>query len=135
VFKMICPSALTGKLSDVAGLIVCPLLVLRTIEMLSPRCFQSWSVRRNTLYAALVLVALVLVGIKTVDAAAFTYQWGLAAAQWPVRSMFALMNGAAPSSLRPVALVRDHSDLWTLPSLLVPWWIALGSANITESRG
>ena len=33
--KLALPGALTGKLSDAAGLVVCPLLLLRALEMFS----------------------------------------------------------------------------------------------------
>lgn len=118
VLKAAWPGWWTGKLSDVAGLAVFPLLPYAAIDL--------WRARRGepppppgVLVACIAATGLAMVSIKTVDLAADAYRHGLGAAQWPLRALRAW--SLVP--LRPVRLTEDPSDLLALPALAVPWWI------------
>jgi hypothetical protein len=112
------PGWWTGKLSDLAGLAVFPLIPYAVIDL--------WRARRglppppvSTLALCIAAAGLALIAIKTTHVAADAYRWSLAAAQWPIR---ALRVGAVVP-LRPVRLARDLTDLLALPALLVPWFV------------
>lgn len=113
--KRVCPGWLTGKLSDVAGLVVAPLALsaawgcaLWLAAALGLRVDPSLGPRR--LMVAMAAIAAPFVAAKTSAAAAA----GIAAA-------LALLGG------RP-RIVCDPTDLLALPALLVTWW--LGRAEL-----
>jgi hypothetical protein len=121
------PGWWTGKLSDVAGLAVFPLISYAVIDL--------WRARRglpppsaSMLALCIAATGLALIAIKTTHAAADAYRWSLAAAQWPMR---ALRVGALVP-LRPVRLARDLTDLLALPALLVPWFVV--RSRVTYAR-
>jgi hypothetical protein len=118
--KAALPGLVTGKLSDVAGLIVFPLI---------PVCAAAlWRERRGGsppgmawTAAWLVATGAAMAAIKLADPAAWAYRHGLALAQWPVRAGWQLISAGDVPQLQPVQLTMDVSDLLTLPALLVPW--------------
>ncbi|HKP62552.1 MAG TPA: hypothetical protein VJV78_37715 [Polyangiales bacterium] len=118
VLKSLTPGWLTGKLSDVACLIVCPLLVVAAVELRWPAV--PWNRQRWILLAALLVFGLIMGGIRVWPWAADAYRHGLGAAQWPVRALVASLLGSPVPQLRPVQLAMDVTDIATLPSLIVP---------------
>ena len=121
-FKDAWPGLVTSKLSDATGLIVCPLLTLGMYERCYPAAPER--ARRRVLLVSVLAFALLMLAIKTSDWGAFAYRWGLAALQWPLKAALVVMHEPRIPALRPVMLTMDASDLWTLPSLLVPLWLA-----------
>lgn len=119
VFKAAFSSWWTGKLSDVAGLAVFPLIPYAAIDL--------WRARRGlpppataVLVAWIAATGLVMATINTLDGAADAYRWGLGLAQWPFRAVRAW--SVVP--IQPVRLTMDPTDLLTLPALVVPWLVA-----------
>jgi hypothetical protein len=119
VLKSLTPGWITGKLSDVACLIVCPLLVVAAAELRWPAL--PWHRQRWIVLAALVLFGAIMSAIRVWPWAADGYRHGLGAAQWPVRALASLLLGMPAPTLRPVQLAMDPTDIATLPSLIVPW--------------
>jgi hypothetical protein len=113
------PGWLSGKLSDVTSLAVCPLLALAAAELTWPKL--SPRAGRRVLLAAIAAVGTLMVSVKLLPEAAWAYRWGLGLAQWPLRSAMALASGEAAPALHSVRLAMDPSDLLTLPSLLLAW--------------
>ena len=108
------PSALTGKLSDVAGLVFLPLLVVGLLELVR---------RRRTARTELLLVAAVGVGfaaLKVVPTVTEAYRIGMGAAQYPLYAVTSLLGGQGWPELRRVAVVADATDLLALVALVVP---------------
>ena len=99
----------TGKLSDVACLIVVPLLAIALWELWRPAS-------RRVAIACIVATGAVMISINLFDSAAWLYRYGLGTVQWPLRAM---MGGELPA-IRPAQLTMDPTDLLTLPALLVP---------------
>jgi hypothetical protein len=120
-------NALTGKLSDVAGLAVFPLLPLSVYEIVCGLRGRSPGHARAVLVASLAAVGAVMVGINTSPAWADTYRVGLGALQWPFYCAYSGLSGAELPGLVPVVLTRDPTDLWTLPALFIPWWVGARS--------
>jgi hypothetical protein len=109
-------AGLTGKISDVAGVLLLPLLVLAAVEG-----WRAWRRRwagpdpRAALIVA-VVVAVAFAAMKTTAAGGAVYAWSLGALQWPVYALIAVAEhaGALPP-LRPVRHVVDPTDLVALP--------------------
>lgn len=123
VLKTAWPGVVTGKLSDLAGLIVAPLAVQAAWEV------WLWLIGRwsgpstRALAIAIVVVGLGFVAVQIWQPATEAFRWGLAVAQWPFRVLGAVATGGAVPSVAPVAAVGDAEDLLALPALAVSWWV------------
>jgi hypothetical protein len=113
---------LTGKLSDIASLVVFPLVPYAAIDL--------WRARRGlsppsltTLAFWIAATGLVMATINTIGVAADAYRWGLGAAQWPIRGL----QSWSLLPIHPVRLTEDPTDLVTLPALVVPWFVVRSS--------
>jgi len=111
---------ITGKLSDFAGLVFFPLLLVSVWELVRNR-----GPSRAALDVACVATAIGFTLAKTTTVGSLAFQWGLGLAQWPFRVL-------AGDSLAPVAHVMDATDLIALPSILLAWWI--GAARTRAPR-
>jgi hypothetical protein len=121
------PGLLTGKLSDVTALVVCPTVLLGIMEWSKP----EWVERhlRALLAASCAAIGLLLAGLELSPTVELTYQHTLASAQYAARYIAAaLMNEGAPSYVL-VHTTPDVTDLLTLPSLAVPWCLLGRPAN------
>lgn len=115
VLKVASPSWLTGKLSDVAGLMFFPLLVFALV-----RPFVRELDRRGVVIACAVVTGIAFTAIKVWAPATAACEWSLGALQWPLR-----LDGP----IAPVAITRDPTDLVALPSLLVAIWIGASRSS------
>lgn len=118
------PGVLTGKLSDVAGLVFFPLLLVAVAEM----C-RSWMrlppPSRRFVAICVALTGLVFAAgelVPVVDGA-LELAWG-----W-VRSP---VDALAGRSVRGVVMVADPTDLLTLPALWIGWTIGSSRAPLRE---
>ncbi|HEU4404979.1 MAG TPA: hypothetical protein VFS43_06765 [Polyangiaceae bacterium] len=108
------PGWLTGKLSDVAGMVFFPLLLGALAEG-ALALFGTRPPLRRTLAAACLATALAFALAKTTEAGNAAYRVGLGYAQWPFYALGAAARGRPAPPPRPVVLVRDPSDLIALP--------------------
>jgi len=129
LLKEVYPGWWTGKLSDIAGLAVFPLIPYAAADL--------WRERRGlpppaatTLLAWIAVTGLAMVAIKTFGPAAGAYRWGLGAVQWPLR----VLRSWSLVGLRPVHLTQDPTDLLALPALLVPWCVARAPSRPQRTR-
>ena len=99
VLKAAFPGLLTGKLSDVAGLVLAPPLVAVLLTLLVPRLPAR----------AAAVAGLVAVGAGFAVVKSSGYAAELASSAWTVL--------AGPSLVR-----ADWTDLLTLPALGLAWW-------------
>jgi hypothetical protein len=114
-------NAFTGKLSDFASLVVCPLLVTASVELARPGL--SARGQRRVLLGAAVFFAALMAAIKLSVPAADGYRLLLSSAQWPLRATISALSGHGAA---PFALVRhamDPTDLISIPAVLVAWHI------------
>ena len=123
ILKSAWPSAITGKLSDVAGLMFFPLFLQALWEvglrLGGKRVRHSWRV----LAVAAVLTAVVFSALQLSPQAAEAYRVGLGGMQWPFVAGFELLRGGdLPPALR-VHLTQDVTDLIALPALAIPLWL------------
>jgi hypothetical protein len=112
------PGWLTGKASDVAGMVFFPLVLWALIE-LGLRAFGQRERRPHHLYVSVAATAVVFAATNLSELAGGAYAWALAALQWPFR---AALHGEL-IALSPVAHVVDPTDLVALPALAVALWI------------
>jgi hypothetical protein len=116
---------LTGKLSDVTGLIFFPLFVVAVAEGVRRLAgVKRWPLTPVSVLRATVVIGVAFVLIKTWHPAGELYRIAIGAVLWPLDALVALVGGADVPPLDRVALVEDRTDLLALPALAVPWWIA-----------
>ena len=119
VLKAAWPGLVTGKLSDVAGLVFFPLFLAAVAQQIRPGLRL-----RSTVAACALLTALVFAAIKLSPLAGDAYRAGLGALQWPFRASLALFHDHGLPALARVALTADVTDLVTIPAVLVAVWLA-----------
>jgi hypothetical protein len=113
VLKALYPGWLTGKLSDVAGLAVFPLLVAAGGQLVG-----LWPGRLRTVVAIALVTGAAFAAIKLCSTAGDLYRIALAALQWPVRAMAAALHGAQLPAMGRAHLTPDRTDLLALPALI-----------------
>lgn len=131
VLKQAWPGAVTGKLSDVAGMIFFPLLLHTFAWTCVPRARRDARLFDRMLLGACVATAVVFAATKTLPLAneAYRVTWG--AMLWPVRVVRALVRGAALPGFARVVLVRDPSDLVAVPFVALAW--LTGRSSVGEA--
>ena len=127
VLKARVPGLVTGKLSDVAGMIFFPLLLAAAAEHAGLRR------GRAAVIAAALATGAVFAAIKLWAPAGELYRVGLAMLQWPFRALAAAFTNAALPALGRVHLTADPTDLIALPALLVPVRLVRRSADVCEA--
>jgi hypothetical protein len=123
VLKAAWPGFVTGKLSDVAGLIVAPLALQAAWEVGQWMSGRWHGPSARVLAVAIVVVGVVFAAIQVWTPAADAYSWAPGVAQWPFRALAALLSGAPPPGVAAVAVTADAEDLLALPALAVTWWV------------
>jgi hypothetical protein len=118
VLKWLVPCWLTGKLSDVACLVACPLLVVAAAEIGWPR--MGLRAHRLVLLVSLFVFGAIMASIRVSPMAADVYRYGLGAAQWCAVALVHVFLGRDLPTLLPVQLTMDVTDILTIPSLFVP---------------
>ena len=121
VLKQAFPGFVTGKLSDVAGMIFFPLLLHELAWMFVPASRRDDRLHDRVLLVACVETALVFTATKTLAPANEAYRvvWG--AMLWPLRALRALVHGAGLPAYARVVLVRDPSDVLAVPFVALAW--------------
>ena len=115
VLKATHPGWISGKLSDVAVLVLLPFVVLSVADLAALATRRLPAPGARAVAVAVVGSAALFAAIEVTTLGAEAYRWGLALAQWPVHATAAALGGAPLPDLRPVMLTADTSDLLTLP--------------------
>lgn len=102
----------TGKLSDVAGLVFFPLVLVSIVELVRGR-----AVSRAELTGAVVLTGVAFAAIKLVPVAAGTYAGGLAVLRWLPAGLAGALTAAPLPSPPRIHHVMDVTDCLSLPAL------------------
>lgn len=118
------PSDLTGKVSDVAGLVFFPLLLVSAAEAARWIIDRNhWETGRGALVVAIAVTAVGFTAIKTWGPAGDAYRIANGVARWPLDAVPSLVRGDGLPPVKTVRLVEDRTDLLALVALVVPWWI------------
>jgi hypothetical protein len=133
----------TGKLSDVAGVLFLPVLVVACVELVASlaRRYRGPSPALAATVAVAVVVAFSL--MKTWGPAADAYRVVLGALQWPYFAVVAAASGAPLPGVMPVRHVVDATDLVALPA--AAWvvvqarararsWATRGATNVSNDE-
>lgn len=128
VLKAAYPCWLTGKLSDFAGLMMFPLLLVSLLELASAAVRVRFRAHARAVGVAALLTGLVFSSIKLHTGAADAYR---AFFGWRWQTERALL-GRRPAIIQ-VQHAMDASDLIALPALLVP--ITLARRRRSGARG
>jgi len=126
VLKASHPGWLSGKLSDVAGLVLLPFVLLAAWDLVRLVWLHLPAAGPRGALLCMIGVMVAFTAIKVVPLGSELYQVGLGGAQWPFRALAALVASEPVPGLAPVELTSDLSDLLTLPAALVvlalrPW--------------
>lgn len=109
--------AVTGKVSDVAGLVFFPLLLVSLVSL------AGVAAGRRHLVGAVVVTGVGFAAIKVVPAAAATYAGGLAAVRWVPAGLVAMCTAAPRPPLPSIDHVMDATDCLSLPALWLSYRI------------
>lgn len=123
VFKAAWPGFVTGKLSDVAGLVVAPLAIVAAWEVMLWGLGRWRGPRARPLAVAIVAVGVGFAAIQVSPPAVEAWRWGLGLLQWPLRALGTVASGQVPGAPLPVAATPDLTDLLALPALALSWWV------------
>lgn len=127
----------TGKLSDVAGLIFFPLLLVAIVEVGQAACGWYRGPSRRLLVGAIATTGLVFALVQLYPPMTEAYRVAFAALQRPVLAVDLLAQGVSLEAWPRVAATPDASDLLALPALLVAYALgsrAIDQASVTASR-
>jgi len=126
LLKRYAPGWVSGKLSDVAILVVGPLLLQGCAELAAARGGRPWrpATRVFAMAAAVTCAAYVLE--KTVPAATEVYRLVWGALRWPLDGVAAWAQGRAWPAYAQAAAVTDPTDLVALPAVAGAWWAQRG---------
>lgn len=109
-------SVVTGKLSDVVGVFVLPLLTLALVELAARALRRPWRARRRDVLAHIAVVGVGFAAVKTIAPVGDAYEY-----------MVGLLRAVATGSLDsmvPIIVYRDATDLIVLPVLIVTYLVA-----------
>lgn len=105
VFKDAFGNTLTGKVSDIAGVFLFPLLLLSVLEVL-----RRTPAGRPAIVWSLVVTAAGFTAVKVLTPVGDAYEWVIGFLRWAATGLH--------GDIVPIVVVRDISDLWVLPILL-----------------
>lgn len=117
------PGPFAGKLSDVAGLIFFPLLLVALAELGALLVRRPWQATRSTFVAVAVIVAVVFASTKAIEPVRNADEVILGWLWWLPGAAYRLASGQAAGSPGRHQVTADLSDLLAVPCVLVAIWI------------
>lgn len=123
ILKRRVPGAITGKLSDFAGLLLFPLILVAAGEVAAALAGRRGRATPASFWIAAGVTAGLFVLVKVVPVAASWYEAGVGWVQWVVAAPFRWLSAGQVSSPRDVLLVRDVTDLVAVPAVLGAVWV------------
>lgn len=128
------PHPITGKLSDVAGLVFFPLLLVAIIEVTQAATRRYRGPSHRLLLTAILTTGLVFTLVQLFPSATEAYRVALAALQRPALALDLLLSGATPEAWPRVAATPDPTDLLALPALAAAYLIGNRAQHSTDRR-
>jgi hypothetical protein len=123
LLKAALPGPVTGKLSDIAGLVFFPALMVAFWEVARRQSFAAPTPR--AIGMAVVVTGVVFASVKSNAACAQLVASAVALLQWPFAVVMTSAQGTPPPAIgSPIRLVVDATDLVVIPVLAIP--LALG---------
>ena len=131
--KDIFGNAVTGKISDFAGVAVLPLMLLGAYESTCAALSKSPRFRHYVLLASIFITAVFMAGINIFDSWASVFRVALGMAQWPARAAWNYLEDGTSLAAAPVHHTMDPTDLWSLIALAFPFWLGKKTEPALES--
>jgi hypothetical protein len=129
VLKRVAPGLVTGKLSDVAGLVFFPLFLVALVEV-GQSLLGNWrGPSHRVLIGACVATGIVFTLVKTTPLGEQVYEQGLGLLQWPFAALDAVLAGQALPTAYAVQSTQDATDLMTLPAVGVAYLVGRRRVN------
>ncbi len=135
VLKNAAPGVITGKLSDVAGMLFFPLFIVAVAEVVAAAAGRWHGPSPRWIGLAVAGTGLAFAAFKTIPAGEAVYEAVLGAAQWPFRALAGAIGGGGVPPFQAVELNRDPTDLVALAALWVPLAIGLRRAGAEAAVG
>jgi hypothetical protein len=132
LLKAAYPGLVTGKLSDVAGLVFFPLLLVGLAEVVLAAAGRWTAPSQAALRAAVVLTACLFAAAKATAAGALAAGIALGILRWAPGALAAVLAGSPVPGFGPAAVTVDPTDLLALPALLAA--LAVGGARVRSAR-
>src|SRR5688572_23299550 len=126
LLKHLAPGFITGKASDVAGLIVAPLMIVGALELVGVSRLAN---RARMAAAACLAVATLFAAVKTIPAATDAFSNSLGLLQWLIGAGF--VGGQAPLA---TLVITDPSDLLALPAVFVAFGAAVAGPSVATAQ-
>lgn len=114
VLKAAYPGWVTGKASDLAGLVVFPLMILSALDLVAGLRHRQ---ARYSLAAVTLATGVVFAAIQVHPGVAEAYREAYGFLQYPFRTLMGATNQVA------VQHTADPTDLVALVALFVPWLV------------
>jgi hypothetical protein len=136
ILKHACPSWLTGKLSDFAGVVLLPVFSHALVELAAAHIWRKplGAATSDRWLLACVVISLLAFALPEVwKPAELAYRYGLGGARWPSRALAELLSGHALPQVRPVRATADLTDLLALPMGLVAFAVARREPTTTQA--
>jgi len=120
VLKRVAPGWVTGKLSDVAGLIFFPFLLVALLEVgMRAARVAHWRAAPRTAWALAVVTGVGFALVKVWDPARDAYAFAIAALRWLWFALVAVVGREPLPGLPDVVVVRDATDLVALVGAVI----------------
>ncbi|MCU1496899.1 MAG: hypothetical protein JWM47_852 [Acidimicrobiales bacterium] len=117
------PGFISGKLSDVAGLIFFPLLLVALAELVGLVAHRPRQAGRRAFVVVSLVVGVVFAATKTLAPVRAADEIILGWLQWLPRAIYRVATGSAAGSPVRQQVVVDLLDLMTVPCVLAAVWI------------
>lgn len=129
MLKELFPGFITGKLSDVAGMIFFPIVLAAFIQMLFPkvRSFEG-----RIVWCSALATAIVFVGVKTVHWANELYAHVFGFTYSLVVNVETLLTDLSFGPIRKASLIMDPSDVWAVVFVFFPILLMSSQGNLSE---
>jgi hypothetical protein len=133
LLKRLWPGPITGKLSDAAGLVFFPFLLVALWELVTVRRTNG-SPRVRPVIVATAATGLVFVAVKLTSVGAELYRSALGLLQWPADALVAIVSGSAVPIPTRVDLAADPADVAMTPALALPLLLGVARRGTSWSR-
>jgi hypothetical protein len=144
LFKRVCPSPVTGKLSDFAGVFVLPLVLSAAFEVFAPGRFRERLAEPNgkapvtaraanrVLGGSVLATMIVFTAVELFEPADSFYRYAIGVLQWPFWAGVSLARFGTVPSVAPVTATADPTDLIALPMGVLAF--AFGARRTAPTR-
>lgn len=126
-------NAVTGKLSDAAGIVFFPLFLAAIIEVIAALATRRrWRFSEVGITVCVISSGAAFALTKLWSPAGHIYRILTAGMEWPFFAVKSMITGTAIPGVAGAHLVHDPSDLLVLPLLIIPWWFGSRARRARE---